>query len=253
MAADLSTSYGRIADRYEQERNGDFRAAQLADALQPWLPASGVVVDVGGGTGIVSRRLAAPGRTMIVADLSTAMIGQARKWGRLPGRLLAANSAALPLADDSVAAVTFTWVLHHVGHLEATVAECARVLRPGGRLISISARGVPPKDAIDPIISQLRRETAGDPSPAHPNLVPIAEAHGFALEHDAMTPVDTVTSPDDIAAAVEEKLFSHLWDLDDDQWARLVVPRLEELRALPDASTRRVRPFPHPITVLRRA
>jgi SAM-dependent methyltransferase len=98
-------------------------------------PASGLCVDVAGGTGIVSERLAARGLEVIVADRSTGMLRVAST--RLPGRVLAADATRLPLADGSVDLVTAIWLLHLVpAQADAVLAEAARVLRPGGRFVT---------------------------------------------------------------------------------------------------------------------
>ena len=47
----------------------------------------------------------------------------------------AANLVALPLADGAVDLVVSSQVVEHLWDQDAFVAECARVLRPGGRLV----------------------------------------------------------------------------------------------------------------------
>ena len=63
----------------------------------------------------------------------------------LPGNPLATATIGptgiVPLADASVDAVLSTQVLEHVGHPGIYLAECARVLRPGGRLL-LSTHGL---------------------------------------------------------------------------------------------------------------
>jgi SAM-dependent methyltransferase len=49
--------------------------------------------------------------------------------------MLLADAAALPLASHSVDLVWSSEVLEHVGDADAALAEMARVLRPGGRLV----------------------------------------------------------------------------------------------------------------------
>ena len=49
--------------------------------------------------------------------------------------VVAANLAALPLADSSVDIVINFQVIEHLWDQPQFVSECARVLRPGGRLL----------------------------------------------------------------------------------------------------------------------
>ena len=58
-------------------------------------------------------------------------------------QLLQGEAEALPFADASFDALTFTYLLRYVDDPRATVRELARVLRPGGRVASLEF-GVPP-------------------------------------------------------------------------------------------------------------
>ena len=50
---------------------------------------------------------------------------------------LVGDMTALPLADSSVDVITTGYGLRNVPGLERAIAECARVLRPGGTLVSL--------------------------------------------------------------------------------------------------------------------
>jgi ubiquinone/menaquinone biosynthesis C-methylase UbiE len=43
---------------------------------------------------------------------------------------------ALPFEDASVDCVVAAWLFYHVSNRDQAIAECARVLRPGGRLVA---------------------------------------------------------------------------------------------------------------------
>ena len=148
-----STSYDRIADRYEAVRGGDARARPLAEALARWIEPGSSVVDVGAGTGIVTAALESSGYDVCGIDLSRAML--ARAAGRLPGRVVCGDAQALPFASRSVDAVTLVWVLHHVGRPELALGEASRVLRPGGRIVAISGMPLPGTDELSPIFAEL--------------------------------------------------------------------------------------------------
>jgi demethylmenaquinone methyltransferase/2-methoxy-6-polyprenyl-1,4-benzoquinol methylase len=59
-------------------------------------------------------------------------------------RFTLGQAQALPFADGSVDAVTFTYLLRYVDDPAATVAELVRVLRPGGVMASLEFH-VPPE------------------------------------------------------------------------------------------------------------
>jgi SAM-dependent methyltransferase len=108
-----------------------------------WVPvrAAQRVLEVGCGTGVVARDLAAiVGRRGVVAaiDPSAALLARARSLSRgaAGGRLVfrRASGDALPFADarfDTTLAIT---VLLHVANPQTVVKEMARVTRPGGRV-----------------------------------------------------------------------------------------------------------------------
>lgn len=127
--------YNREAQRYDETRGGEARAAEAAAAVVRMLPRpSGVVLDVAGGTGIVAAVLSKLDHDVVVCDLSEGMLRQAQR--RLPPRVVQADAAQLPFPDRGVAAVLMVWLLHLVDDAEAMVGEAVRVLRPGGRLIT---------------------------------------------------------------------------------------------------------------------
>ncbi|WP_307680272.1 class I SAM-dependent methyltransferase [Streptomyces sp. V4I2] len=128
--------YDKEADAYDATRGGEPRAAAAADAVLGLVPAAARrLLDVACGTGIVTRRLAAarPALRVTGADLTYGMARMAA--GRLPGAIVLADSRRLPFPDGTFDAVTSVWLLHLLdgpGDVRAVVAECARVLRPGG-------------------------------------------------------------------------------------------------------------------------
>ncbi|MFJ5260376.1 class I SAM-dependent methyltransferase [Streptomyces sp. NPDC088387] len=128
--------YSEEAARYDASRGGEPRAEAAARAVLGLLPADvRSLLDVACGTGIVTRRLAAgrDGIRVTGADLTPEMARYAA--ARLPGAVVLADSRRLPFRDGEFDAVTSVWLLHLLRRPEdvrAAVAECARVLRPGG-------------------------------------------------------------------------------------------------------------------------
>jgi demethylmenaquinone methyltransferase/2-methoxy-6-polyprenyl-1,4-benzoquinol methylase len=98
------------------------------------------VLDVATGTGLVARELARRGARVVGLDQSEAMLREAiRRTARvgLEVRFVLGRAERLPFPDGAFDAVTFTYLLRYVDDPEATVAELARVLRPGGALAGL--------------------------------------------------------------------------------------------------------------------
>lgn len=100
------------------------------------------VLDVGTGTGLVARELAAKNLRVVGLDQSPAMIRRGAVAVREAGleervRLVLGQGQALPFADETFDSVTFTYLLRYVDDPGATLAELARVVRPGGAMAAL--------------------------------------------------------------------------------------------------------------------
>ena len=95
------------------------------------------VLDVATGTGLVAAELIRQkGCTVVGLDQSPDMLAVARE--RLPDVELVETSAeSLPFADASFDALTFTYLLRYVEEPAQTLAELARVVRPGGTIAGL--------------------------------------------------------------------------------------------------------------------
>jgi SAM-dependent methyltransferase len=121
-------SFGPVAGRYERGRPPYPLAA--VDWLLP--QGAGRVLDLGAGTGKLTRELVNLGLDVTAVDPSEGMLTELRRI--LPGvRALAGRAEEIPLPDDSVDAVLVAQAWHWFDPARA-VPEAARVLRPGGRL-----------------------------------------------------------------------------------------------------------------------
>ncbi len=121
-------SFGSAADAYERAR------PRYPDAGVDWLLPEGArtVLDLGAGTGKLTRSLVARGLDVIAVEPLAEM--RAKLAEALPEvRALEGTAEAIPLPDDSVDAITVAQAWHWVDP-ERAKAEAARVLRPGGTL-----------------------------------------------------------------------------------------------------------------------
>jgi SAM-dependent methyltransferase len=103
------------------------------------LPHGAQVLEVGCGTGAVTRVLATwPGvREVIGVDPSPAFIARARELARglTNASFQEADGRALPFGSGTVDAVVFHTTLCHVPEPDAMLREAVRLLRPGGCLL----------------------------------------------------------------------------------------------------------------------
>jgi len=117
-------------------------AARLAERLAalPPLPPGARVLEVGCGTGLLTRHLAAiagDGVTILATDLSPAMVARAQAGlGGDPRLTFAAMDAEAPtLADGSVALIVSSLAAQWFSDLPQALAGLARLLVPGGRML----------------------------------------------------------------------------------------------------------------------
>lgn len=105
--------------------------APLRNVLK--LPASGALLDVGGGTGRVAQQLEHLVDALILSDVSSAMLQQAREKGLM--LTVSAGAEQLPFPSGSFSRVLVVDALHHFADQRQAIGELIRVLAPGGRLV----------------------------------------------------------------------------------------------------------------------
>jgi SAM-dependent methyltransferase len=130
---DLSEGYALWSKTYDQPlRLFPIEHPTMRLLLDP-LPAS-VVLDAACGTGRYSAYLAGRGHRVIGVDRSPAMLAKARD--KLPeSEFREGDLEALPVESGSVDAAVCALALVHLPEIGRAIAELARVVRPGGRVI----------------------------------------------------------------------------------------------------------------------
>ena len=145
----------RVARRYEatdedarlwQPGRGDLVRLRTWDIFDRFLPLSGRVLDVGGGPGTHAAHLAAEGYDVTLVDPLPRHVERARQRASADAGVGTATfdarlgvAADLPAGDGTVDAVLLMGPLYHLVERAdrlAALAEAARVLRPGGRLLA---------------------------------------------------------------------------------------------------------------------
>ena len=107
-------------------------------ALEKFLPAPDpqtpprALLDVAGGTGWMTARLAPKFRRAVVLDISEGMLRKARRRGIETVR---GSALEMPFPDATFDVVLCTDALHHIKNLDRAVAEMARVVKPDGTIL----------------------------------------------------------------------------------------------------------------------
>ncbi len=136
-------SFRRAGAEWDEMRALGLQAEAVERALLEHLPRAGLgrLLDIGTGTGRLLELLAPRIASGLGVDASRAMLALARarlaRAGFSHCTVRLADMYRLPLADGAFDVVVLQMVLHHAEAPAAALAEAARVLRPGGRLVVI--------------------------------------------------------------------------------------------------------------------
>lgn len=136
MADDLGMDPARIARLRSPERLDYFDPNRIWDVLDP-APDS-TILDIGTGVGFVALPLARryPDATIYGCDIQKGMIAllrddaAAQGIGNLTGIVMTPNAVDLP--DGAADVIVMAQLHHELDAPEPLLAECRRLLRPGG-------------------------------------------------------------------------------------------------------------------------
>ncbi|MGH3170752.1 MAG: class I SAM-dependent methyltransferase [Trebonia sp.] len=124
---------------------GDDMPAYAAAIAEAGIPAGGVVVDIGCGTGraVPALRESVGSSGKVVAlDLTPEMLRQAGSRCSTAGAgLVLGDARGLPLGDGVADGVFAAGLVSHLPDPEAGFREFARITRPGGRLVLFHPSG----------------------------------------------------------------------------------------------------------------
>jgi ubiquinone/menaquinone biosynthesis C-methylase UbiE len=190
-----AASFGGVADAYERARPG-----YPEDAVR-WLAGDEPcdVVDLGAGTGKLTRRLVDQGHRVTAVEPLSEMLDQLRN--AVPEATAVAGGAeAIPLEAESADVVTVAQAFHWFDQGPALV-EIARVLRPGGRVA---------------LVWNVR-----DESYPHVNELTDAMVGRTGVDTGSVEPIDA----SGLFAPVEHATFSHVQKVDRESLRELVLSR----------------------------
>lgn len=162
------TAFADVAGAYERGRPG------YPDEAVRWLvgDAPADVVDLGAGTGKLTRSLVAHGHRVTAVEPLDEMRGEL--VGVLPGvRALVGRAEAIPLPAASADVVASAQAFHWFDHDNA-LPEIARVLRPGGHIALVWNS----RDDRDPWMARLSA-VIGNESIQESDVVPVLDASGL--------------------------------------------------------------------------
>ncbi|MBM7410658.1 SAM-dependent methyltransferase [Clavibacter michiganensis] len=232
--AALASSFGSVADQYDRVRPG-----YPDDAVEWMLPAGARrVVDLGAGTGKLTRLLAARGLSVTAVEPDAEMRRVLRAAS--PGvdvDVRAGSGEAIPVGDGEEDAVLVAQAWHWMDAGSAA-REAARVLRPGGHLgivWNMMDGEVDWVRELDAVLEAGRRHGGRAPEPGpFPGFGPVEHA-SFAHVHRT-TPEEVV----ELAGSI-----SRIITLPDVERARV----LDDIRTLlaghPDTAGRDVLDLPY--------
>lgn len=204
-------AFGRAAEAYERSR-----PTYPADALD-WvaeavpLAAGDNVVDLGAGTGKLTRLLVARGYQVVAVEPIDGM--RAVLAGRVPqARVLQGTAEKIPVPDESARAVTAAQAFHWFDP-ERAEPEIARVLEPNGALVIVwNVRDK--QDSLQARLEELMDRYRGEypnknarPDKWGDDHLFVPEYRAFRHEHllDAETFVERVASVSWIASLPEDE------------------------------------------------
>jgi 2-polyprenyl-6-hydroxyphenyl methylase / 3-demethylubiquinone-9 3-methyltransferase len=128
--------YDGLADQWWEPAGGfamlHWLAASRAERVPPAARPGALLVDLACGGGLMAPHAARLGYRHVGVDLGRSGLQVAREHGVLPVR---GSVLAVPLAAGCADVVVAGEVLEHVEDDVRVIAECARLLRPGGTLV----------------------------------------------------------------------------------------------------------------------
>jgi SAM-dependent methyltransferase len=137
----------RMEEWYLDLINQSWASDELAKDYAPYAPwlakLHGMILDLGGGVGIVRQYLP---RNAVYINVEPSLVWLRPEWGRLADRFPCVSTSHfavrgigeyLPFPDDRFDTVLAFWSLNHADEPDEVFREVIRVLKPGGRFLAV--------------------------------------------------------------------------------------------------------------------
>lgn len=142
---------------------GQARADRRAGFFRERLAPGMLALELGCGTGLFTRKVASRGAHLAAIDLSRSLLGEAVARGAPEGvGFFVADAHRLPYAESTFDLVYGSSVLHHLD-VVACLAECFRILRPGGWIVFAEPNMCNPQILAERKVPSIRRMTGTSP------------------------------------------------------------------------------------------
>ncbi|MEN9524172.1 MAG: hypothetical protein RL536_241 [Candidatus Parcubacteria bacterium] len=142
----LETSWDNVSDWYdnllEQDPNSFQKNVILPNLLRIVDPKKGItIIDLACGQGYFARAFSEKGAEVVGYDISREIIDLAlehnkKTSGKAKFHVSPANSIPF-IQNNSVDVVTIILALQNIENIQGVFAECARVLKPGGKVVFV--------------------------------------------------------------------------------------------------------------------
>ena len=239
-----SVAFDRVAGEYDRTRAlPEKTMGKVLALLAAELRGRGRCLEIGVGTGRVSRPLSALGIPMVGADVSWPMLDRLRlnAGGSWPFPVAIADATALPFGDRTMGAGLASHVLHLISDWKGALVELVRVVCPGGVVLVDVGNWRGP--GIFPLIRDRFCQEADIGRPFIGTQDPVlVDGHMRSLDARLriLPPIYEVVSmtAEEQISALERGVFSFTWQVDDDErqvaagrtreWARRHLGPLDE-------------------------
>jgi ubiquinone/menaquinone biosynthesis C-methylase UbiE len=175
----LNAFYDQIAPLYGRAWESIGVWQRYTEAVLPFLPDAGRVLEVGPGPGLLLTQLVARTSVAVGLDLSRGMLREARDRLRAagqPARLVRGNTLRLPFPGEYFDGVATTFALSAIPEGQRAVDEMARVLR----------RPDPEKGRLGGVLALVDAGYPSDGNPLGTFLARLWELGGDRLRDEAV-------------------------------------------------------------------